>query len=211
MPLPPLPGKNPPSPRRKSPQPPFLPSRPEPQDTEDYEEPTFQPCKPREKEYYNDSDVKGDNSKTTPHTAAATIDSEVNTSDDDDSRDIYDDGASDPLVGFPWYHVDIGRKTSNARIHQINKDGTYLIRNSGGDKSTNASHPYTLCVLYENRIRNLKIRQRSDKKFALGEYKDNEMTFESIEKLVEHHQKNDVILLGEHQGKVKLLQVAAIN
>ncbi|KAK6186211.1 hypothetical protein SNE40_008295 [Patella caerulea] len=135
---------------------------------------------------------------------------EADISEDDDSGEIYDEcvSLSDPLATYPWY-MNVDRQTSNNRIKTINKDGTFLIRNSGGDKSGNTSHPYTLCVLYENRIRNLKIRQRSDKKFALGEYKDNELTFDSVEKLVEHHKKNDVILIGTHQGKVKLLHVAS--
>ncbi|WAR21804.1 BLNK-like protein [Mya arenaria] len=55
-------------------------------------------------------------------------------------------------------------------------DGTFLVRKSkqGGDKQ-----PYTLVVLYQSHVYNLKVRVRDDNQVALGEWKDDEL-FEQI-------------------------------
>ena len=52
------------------------------------------------------------------------------------------------------------------------QNGAYLLRKSikGGNKQ-----PYTLMVIKENHVYNLKIRERNDKRVALGEEKPDEM------------------------------------
>lgn len=52
------------------------------------------------------------------------------------------------------------------------QDGTFLIR-----ESTKQGHiqPYTMMVLFQNNIYNLKIRVRPDGKMALGEEKPDEI------------------------------------
>ena len=52
------------------------------------------------------------------------------------------------------------------------QNGAYLLRKStkGGDKQ-----PYTLMVIYKNHVYNLKIRERDDKRVALGEVNPDEM------------------------------------
>ena len=52
------------------------------------------------------------------------------------------------------------------------QDGAYLVRNSetGGEKA-----PYTLNVLYKNKVRNLQMRRLDDGRFALGKEKPNEV------------------------------------
>lgn len=52
------------------------------------------------------------------------------------------------------------------------QDGTFLVRKSkqGGD-----TQPYTLAVLYQGHVYNLKMRNRSDGQVALGEEKHDEL------------------------------------
>ena len=52
------------------------------------------------------------------------------------------------------------------------KDGTFLVRKSvkGGEQQ-----PYTLVVLYQRHIYNLKVRVRQDGQVALGNEKDDEL------------------------------------
>ena len=51
------------------------------------------------------------------------------------------------------------------------QDGAFLVRKS----SKGGAHPYTLVVLYQGKVYNLKVRLRSDTKVALGEEKPDEM------------------------------------
>jgi hypothetical protein len=57
------------------------------------------------------------------------------------------------------------------------QDGTFLVRKSkqGGD-----TQPYTLAVLYEGHVYNLKMRVRPDGQVALGEEKPDELVSELL-------------------------------
>nr|XP_022342684.1 extensin-like isoform X7 [Crassostrea virginica] len=124
--------------------------------------------------------------------------------DEDDTDDIYDDAFSnrDPLLGEPWYFKSLkDRKTGDRLLRKVGKDGTFLIR-----ESTKQGHvqPYTMMVLYQNNIYNLKVRVRPDGKMALGEEKPDEMAFMDVQKLVKYHRETEVILVG-NTGQHKTL------
>lgn len=115
--------------------------------------------------------------------------------------DIYDEGMSyvpDPLQREEWYHGEIERDQSNDKLYSIGQDGTFLVRKStkGGD-----NQPYTLVVLYEGHVYNLKMRRRKDGQIALGEEKPDELAFKDVPSLVQHHRSNDVILVNVKQNK----------
>ncbi|XP_033757680.1 proline-, glutamic acid- and leucine-rich protein 1-like isoform X3 [Pecten maximus] len=116
---------------------------------------------------------------------------------DDDDGEIYDDVAAtlaDPLCAFPWYHNELEREEGNKKLKQISKDGCFLVRKAS-NKQRALTQPYTLMVYYSGYNYNLKVRLRSDQKFALGEEKADEVTFELVQDLICHHQKNEVILV----------------
>lgn len=122
----------------------------------------------------------------------------------DEDDDIYDDAISnrDPLLGEPWYFKSLkDRKTGDKLLRKVGKDGTFLIR-----ESTKQGHiqPYTMMVLFQNNIYNLKIRVRPDGKMALGEEKPDEMSFMDVQKLVKYHRETEVILVG-NTGQHKTL------
>ncbi|XP_052771412.1 B-cell linker protein-like isoform X3 [Mya arenaria] len=117
--------------------------------------------------------------------------------------DVYDDASSyvppqDPLSKEEWYHGNIERRETESRLNQIGQDGTFLVRKSkqGGDKQ-----PYTLVVLYQSHVYNLKVRVRDDNQVALGEWKDDELAFQDVSTLVDHHKKHEVILVNVKQNK----------
>lgn len=114
--------------------------------------------------------------------------------DNDSDGEIYDEAFSknDPMLIHDWYFGEIERDKGNQLLKTKSSDGTYLVRKStrGGD-----NQPYTLMVMYNSHIYNLKIRIRYDTRFALGEEKADEISFKSVEDLISHHQKNDVILV----------------
>lgn len=111
-----------------------------------------------------------------------------------EDQDIYDDALSfeDPLLREKWYFGEIDRVVGSEKLKKFNQNGAYLLRKStkGGNKQ-----PYTLMVINENHVYNLKIRERNDKRVALGEEKPDEMSFKSVTDLIKHHQTNDVILV----------------
>lgn len=122
----------------------------------------------------------------------------------DEDDDIYDDAISnrDPLLGEPWYFKSLkDRKTGDKLLRKVGNDGTFLIR-----ESTKQGHiqPYTMMVLFQNNIYNLKIRVRPDGKMALGEEKPDEMSFMDVQKLVKYHRETEVILVG-NTGQHKTL------
>ncbi|XP_052771899.1 B-cell linker protein-like isoform X6 [Mya arenaria] len=117
--------------------------------------------------------------------------------------ETYDDASSyvppqDPLSKEEWYHGNIERRETESRLNQIGQDGTFLVRKSkqGGDKQ-----PYTLVVLYQSHVYNLKVRVRDDNQVALGEWKDDELAFQDVSTLVDHHKKHEVILVNVKQNK----------
>ncbi|XP_025096148.1 formin-like protein 20 isoform X14 [Pomacea canaliculata] len=122
---------------------------------------------------------------------------------DDNPEEIYDDASSsDWLDRFDWYHGPIDRKEGEARVKSIGKDGTYLVRIS----TKNAKFPYTLVVLLKGHVSNLHIRLRNDKKYALGDEKDDELAFNDIPEMISHHKKHHVLLMGNIKSQVTLQQ-----
>ncbi|XP_062583662.1 LOW QUALITY PROTEIN: B-cell linker protein-like, partial [Saccostrea cucullata] len=130
---------------------------------------------------------------------------EDHVSSDDEDDDIYDDAISVKLyslLGEPWYFKSLkDRKTGDRKVKKVGKDGTFLIRES--TKQGNFQ-PYTMMVLFQNNVYNLKIRVRADGKMALGEEKPDEMSFMDVQKLVKYHRDTEVILVG-NTGQHKTL------
>ncbi|XP_076461787.1 uncharacterized protein LOC143294241 [Babylonia areolata] len=119
----------------------------------------------------------------------------------EESEDIYDDACSGDLLDrYDWFHGMIDRKQADVKVKSNGKDGTYLVRVSEKDPR----FPYTLVVLHNGHINNLRIRLRDDQKFALGEEKAEELKFADVAALIQHHQKHHVVLLGGSQSTVVL-------
>uniref|UniRef100_A0A4W5R7B9 SH2 domain-containing protein n=1 Tax=Hucho hucho TaxID=62062 RepID=A0A4W5R7B9_9TELE len=72
-----------------------------------------------------------------------------------------------------WFAGNCNRKTAEDLLLQINKDGAFLIRRSSAQ---NARQPYTLAVLYRQKVYNIPIRFLEETRgYALGkEGKKNE-------------------------------------
>ncbi|KPP62219.1 SLP-76 protein-like, partial [Scleropages formosus] len=76
--------------------------------------------------------------------------------DPDDDQDL------DPL----WYVGQVTRGQAEGYLRAINQDGTYLVRDSSRRSSV---QPYTLMVLYQDKVYNIQIRYNSEKDvFLLG-------------------------------------------
>jgi hypothetical protein len=114
---------------------------------------------------------------------------------------IYDDGVSEVLSAFDWFHGELEREEGARRVKQLSENGTFLIRASKTD-GTNNSHPYTLVVTLDRKVYNLKIRLRPDRCYAIGNYKSEEVAFSTVPQLVDHHKENNIKL--SEGGAVRL-------
>uniref|UniRef100_A0A3Q2U5X0 SH2 domain-containing protein n=1 Tax=Fundulus heteroclitus TaxID=8078 RepID=A0A3Q2U5X0_FUNHE len=74
------------------------------------------------------------------------------------------------------------------------QDGAFLIRYSS-DKRPH--QPYTLAVLYQQKVYNIPIRFLEDSQgYALGkEGKKNEEVFSSLDEMISYHKNNQILLI----------------
>ncbi|XP_078107261.1 SH2 domain-containing protein 6 isoform X1 [Sander vitreus] len=93
-----------------------------------------------------------------------------------------------------WFAGDCNRKTAEDLLLRVNKDGAFLIRHSS---SQSARQPYTLAVLYQQKVYNIPIRfQGETQGYALGkEGKKNEEIFGSLDEMISHHENNQLLLI----------------
>ncbi|KAJ8005739.1 hypothetical protein DPEC_G00121030 [Dallia pectoralis] len=93
-----------------------------------------------------------------------------------------------------WFAEDCDRKTAEDLLMRINKDGAFLIRPSSAH---NSRQPYTLAVLYRQKVYNIPIRFLEEtRSYALGkEGKTNEEFFSSLPEIISHHMNNQLLLI----------------
>ncbi|XP_053181116.1 B-cell linker protein [Scomber japonicus] len=93
-----------------------------------------------------------------------------------------------------WFAGDCNRKTAEDLLGRVNKDGAFLIRHSSAQ---NARQPYTLAVLYQQKVYNIPIRFLGETQgYALGkEGKKNEEIFTSLDEIISHHKNNQLCLI----------------
>ncbi|XP_047446989.1 B-cell linker protein isoform X2 [Mugil cephalus] len=93
-----------------------------------------------------------------------------------------------------WFAGDCNRKTAEDLLQRINKDGAFLIRHSSAQSSR---QPYTLAVLYQQKVYNIPIRYLEDtQRYALGkEGKKNEEVFTSLDDMISYHKLNQLLLI----------------
>ncbi|XP_029962835.1 B-cell linker protein-like isoform X2 [Salarias fasciatus] len=100
----------------------------------------------------------------------------------------------------PWFANTCDRKTADDALYRSNKDGAFMVRKSSGQ---DAQQPYTLVVFYNCRVYNIPIRFiPSTQQYALGREKKGEEFFSSVSHIIEHHQRNPLVLIdGQSNAK----------
>ncbi|XP_029367047.1 B-cell linker protein [Echeneis naucrates] len=93
-----------------------------------------------------------------------------------------------------WFAGECNRKTAEELLQRVNKDGAFLIRHSSAQ---NSRQPYTLAVLYQQKVYNIPIRFLEETQgYALGkEGKKNEEIFTSLDEMISHHRNNQLLLI----------------
>uniref|UniRef100_A0A3Q2YWG7 Lymphocyte cytosolic protein 2 n=1 Tax=Hippocampus comes TaxID=109280 RepID=A0A3Q2YWG7_HIPCM len=90
-----------------------------------------------------------------------------------------------------WYVGKVTRGQAEGYLKQVSKDGAYLVRDSSHQKS---NQPYTLMVLYHNKVFNIQIRHE-DKQFQLGTGLKAQESFSSVCDIIKYHSQCHLLLI----------------
>ncbi|NWR43064.1 LCP2 protein, partial [Regulus satrapa] len=98
-----------------------------------------------------------------------------------------------------WYVALVSRPEAEAALRKINKDGTFLVRDSSRKTVT---HPYVLMVLYRDKVYNIQIRyQEQDHLYLLGTSLKGKEEFSSVADIIHHFQRTPLFLIdGKDRG-----------
>ncbi|XP_033835687.2 B-cell linker protein isoform X2 [Periophthalmus magnuspinnatus] len=106
--------------------------------------------------------------------------------------------SEEELHSKPWFAQFCDRKTADEALLECYQDGAFLVRKSSGH---DAQQPYTLVVLYNNRVYNIPIRFiQSSQQFALGREKRGEEYFSSLTHIIEHHERTPLVLIDSQSN-----------
>ncbi|XP_017553857.1 lymphocyte cytosolic protein 2 isoform X2 [Pygocentrus nattereri] len=92
-----------------------------------------------------------------------------------------------------WYVGPMTRGEAEVTLRQINKDGTFLIRDSSKNFT---DQPYTLMVLNKQKVYNIQIRFHGNKDgYSLGTGLSGTESFPSVRDMVTHHTTTHLMLI----------------
>ncbi|XP_073680486.1 lymphocyte cytosolic protein 2a [Garra rufa] len=90
-----------------------------------------------------------------------------------------------------WYMGQISRGEAESCLRRVNRDGTFLVRDSSNRSS---DQPYTLVVLYQDKVYNIQIRRNQDG-FILGTGLKAKETFERVSDIISQHRHMPLLLI----------------
>ncbi|XP_068436770.1 lymphocyte cytosolic protein 2a [Clinocottus analis] len=90
-----------------------------------------------------------------------------------------------------WYVGKVSRGQAEAGLKRVNKDGAFLVRDSTRQQ---ANQPFTLMVLYQDKVYNIQIRQHNQN-FLLGTGLKAQELFPSVSSIVGHYSQNPLLLI----------------
>ncbi|XP_043112365.1 lymphocyte cytosolic protein 2 [Puntigrus tetrazona] len=98
-----------------------------------------------------------------------------------------------------WYVGQMSRGEAEVSLRQMNRDGTFLVRDSSKGCT---EQPYTLMMLYQQKVYNIQIRFLGNSKgYSLGTGLNGVENFSSVMDMVTHHMKTPLILIdGMERG-----------
>ncbi|XP_051537486.1 lymphocyte cytosolic protein 2-like [Myxocyprinus asiaticus] len=102
-----------------------------------------------------------------------------------------DTGSSKQDMDPAWYVGKITRGEAESCLRRVNRDGAFLVRDSSNRSS---NQPYTLVVLYQEKVYNIQIRRERDG-FMLGTGLKGSETFERICDIISQHRHMPLLLI----------------
>ncbi|KAK2891123.1 hypothetical protein Q8A67_013766 [Cirrhinus molitorella] len=98
-----------------------------------------------------------------------------------------------------WYVGQMSRGEAEVALRQMNRDGTFLVRDSSKGCT---EQPYTLMVLHQQKVYNIQIRYLGNTDgYSLGTGLNGIENFSSVMDMIAHHMQTPLILIdGTEQG-----------
>ncbi|KAM4620451.1 lymphocyte cytosolic protein 2a [Polymixia lowei] len=90
-----------------------------------------------------------------------------------------------------WYVGKVTRSQAEGCLRQVQKDGAYLVRDSTRQL---ASQPYTLMVLYQNKVYNIQVRHQNHQ-YLLGTGLKAHETFPTVRDIISHYVHSPLLLI----------------
>ncbi|XP_062341878.1 lymphocyte cytosolic protein 2a [Osmerus eperlanus] len=90
-----------------------------------------------------------------------------------------------------WYVSQVTRGKAESCLRQVNKDGAFLVRDSS---KGSMEQPYTLMVLYQDKVFNIQIKRTHDQ-YLLGTGLKTSETFPSVSDIISHYQQTPLLLI----------------
>ncbi|XP_051277130.1 lymphocyte cytosolic protein 2 [Dicentrarchus labrax] len=110
-----------------------------------------------------------------------------------------------------WYGGRLTRYEADMALREVNKDGTFLVRDSSKGSE---EHPYTLMLLEQGKVYNIKIRNQGNS-YSLGNGLNNK-SFPGVKEMITHHTHTPLLLIdatdpsSEAQSQCCLLHPAGL-
>ncbi|XP_072487045.1 lymphocyte cytosolic protein 2 [Notamacropus eugenii] len=102
-------------------------------------------------------------------------------------------GDGENSLNNEWYVSYVTRTEAEAALRKINKDGTFLVRDSSKKTVTN---PYVLMVLYKNKVYNIQIRYNEESQvYLLGTGLRGKEDFLSVPDIIDYFRKMPLLLI----------------
>ncbi|XP_026214335.1 lymphocyte cytosolic protein 2 isoform X2 [Anabas testudineus] len=111
-----------------------------------------------------------------------------------------------------WYVGKVTRHEIEVALRVVNKDGAFVVRDS---TKGFAEHPFTLMLLKQGKVYNIKIRNQGDS-YSLGTGINNNKSFPGVKEMITHHAHTPLLLIdatdenSEVQNKCCLLYPAGL-
>lgn len=90
-----------------------------------------------------------------------------------------------------WYAGRVTRGQAESTLHQMRKDGAYVVRDSTRQST---GQPYTLMVFYQDKVYNIQIRLQ-DNSYLLGTGLKVQESFPSVAEIVAHYSHFPLLLI----------------
>ncbi|XP_071029335.1 lymphocyte cytosolic protein 2-like [Oncorhynchus clarkii lewisi] len=90
-----------------------------------------------------------------------------------------------------WYVGQVSRGQAESCLRRVNKDGAFLVRDSSKRSSI---QPYTLMVLYQDKVYNIQIRCEQNE-FLLGTGLKGSETFPMVAHIINHYRQQPLLLI----------------
>ncbi|KAM9451659.1 lymphocyte cytosolic protein 2a isoform 1-T1 [Clarias gariepinus] len=107
-----------------------------------------------------------------------------------------------------WYVGQVTRGQAEGNLRHVNRDGAFLVRDSSKGSAT---QPYTLMVLYQNKVFNIQIRKTREG-FLLGTGLKSSEVFSTVSDIINQYRQMPLLLIdAKNRGTGQQNQCALLH